>query len=130
MLSTIFLASLLLWSSSSASDRQGWHGEVMPEGLEKGTQEGEYLWEKDNSVMVYIPPGPFTMGTDSGTVNERPAHEVYLDGYYIDKYEVSWRQWKLSGLPFSDHQFARRPYPEAPDWGIRDNFPVMSVSFH
>ncbi len=39
--------------------------------------------------MVYIPAGEFTMGSDSGNKDEKPVHKVYLDSYYIDKYEVT-----------------------------------------
>lgn len=44
-------------------------------------------------VMVYVPAGEFMMGcspSDSQCeFDENPAHSVYLDEYYIDKYEVS-----------------------------------------
>lgn len=53
----------------------------------------EIKWEKDNSVMVYIPAGEFTMGSNSGDVDEKPPHRVYLDAYYIDKYEVTNEQF-------------------------------------
>jgi formylglycine-generating enzyme required for sulfatase activity len=43
----------------------------------------------DGSPMVLIPVGPFTMGSDSGEKDEQPAHEVTLDAYYIDQYEVT-----------------------------------------
>jgi formylglycine-generating enzyme required for sulfatase activity len=101
----------------------------MPEGMSRGDAQGEYIWEKDAAVMVYVPAGDFPMGSEDGDSDERPVHDVYLDAYYIDKYEVSWGQWKLSKLPFADHQFSRRAYPEAPDWGISDDYPVMSVSW-
>jgi formylglycine-generating enzyme required for sulfatase activity len=39
--------------------------------------------------MVLIPEGEFQMGSDWGDDNERPAHPVYLDAYYIDVYEVT-----------------------------------------
>ena len=39
--------------------------------------------------MVMIPAGPFTMGSNDGPHNERPAHTVTLDAYYIDRYEVT-----------------------------------------
>jgi formylglycine-generating enzyme required for sulfatase activity len=29
------------------------------------------------------------MGSNSGDNDEKPPHEVYLDAYYIDKYEVT-----------------------------------------
>lgn len=39
--------------------------------------------------MAKIPAGFFTMGSDFREQDERPAHDVYLDAFYIDKYEVS-----------------------------------------
>lgn len=39
--------------------------------------------------MVKIPKGTFVMGFNDGEFNERPEHEVYLNTYYVDKYEVS-----------------------------------------
>lgn len=39
--------------------------------------------------MVLVPAGPFEMGSESGAANERPAHKVILDAFYIDQYEVT-----------------------------------------
>jgi formylglycine-generating enzyme required for sulfatase activity len=39
--------------------------------------------------MVLIPRGWFYMGYDDGEFNERPIHEVFLETYLIDRYEVS-----------------------------------------
>ena len=39
--------------------------------------------------FVLVPEGSFTMGSTDGEANERPIHQVYLDSYYIGKYEVS-----------------------------------------
>jgi formylglycine-generating enzyme required for sulfatase activity len=44
-------------------------------------------------VQVLIPGGVFTMGSQGGPDNERPPHEVTLDAFYIDKYEVSNAQY-------------------------------------
>ena len=44
--------------------------------------------------MVLAPKGKFTMGSENGSSNERPVHTVYLDGYYIDRYEVTNEQFK------------------------------------
>src|SRR5688572_19078745 len=42
--------------------------------------------------MRFVPEGEFTMGSDEAKspddVDEKPAHQVYLDAFYIDKYEV------------------------------------------
>ncbi|HEY2796485.1 MAG TPA: formylglycine-generating enzyme family protein [Thermoanaerobaculia bacterium] len=45
--------------------------------------------------MRWIPPGEFTMGTDGGDsmVNERPAHRVKLDGFWIDETTVTNAQF-------------------------------------
>ena len=49
-------------------------------------------WEKDNSVMVYVPAGEFIMGSGEADA-ERPVHTVYLDAFYIDRYEVTNAQF-------------------------------------
>ncbi len=38
--------------------------------------------------MRFVPAGEFTMGSERSD-NERPVHTVYLDAFYIDKYEVT-----------------------------------------
>jgi len=119
----------LLFAAAAGAAELGWHGEVMPAGLSRGEREGEYVWRRDGSIMVYVPPGPFTMGSTEGDADERPPHEVELDGYYIDKYEVTWGQWKLSGLPFDLDPSSRLDEPRAPDWGIDDRQPVVNVSW-
>ncbi len=39
--------------------------------------------------MVLVPAGPFLMGRDDRAGNERPAHTVTLEAYYIDQFEVT-----------------------------------------
>jgi sulfatase modifying factor 1 len=41
--------------------------------------------------MVWIPSGEFTMGTDDvrSFPNERPAHKVELEGFWIDEHDVT-----------------------------------------
>ncbi len=125
---------LPLWASEAApgksKTRLGWHGETMPGGLERGEQQGDYLWARDGSTMVYVPAGSFPMGSDEGDADERPIHTVYLDGYYIDKFEVSWGQWKRSGLPYSTRIGTRKQQPEPPDWGIVDHQPMQNVTWN
>ncbi len=53
----------------------------------------------DGMPMVYIPEGEFTMGIDRETVGGSdewsvPAHNVYLDSYWIDQYEITNRQYQ------------------------------------
>jgi formylglycine-generating enzyme required for sulfatase activity len=125
LLGLLFLAPALLAQQS----RLGWHGETMPVGLAKGEAEGEYVWQKDGAIMVYVPPGEFPMGRAGGAADEGPVHRVHLDGYYIDKYEVTWGQWKKSGLPYLKKPNPRLPQPSSPDWGIVDDQPAVNVSW-
>ena len=44
---------------------------------------------KDGAEMVLIPAGEFQMGSNDGLDDEKPVHTVYLDAFYMDKYEVT-----------------------------------------
>lgn len=44
--------------------------------------------------MVYVPSGTFTMGSDTGEPDERPVHNVWLSGFWIDRYEVTNAQYR------------------------------------
>ncbi|MBN1318393.1 MAG: SUMF1/EgtB/PvdO family nonheme iron enzyme [Anaerolineales bacterium] len=49
----------------------------------------------DNMEMVRIPVGEFIMGDDaSAFAPQKPAHTVYLDEYWIDRFEVSNEQYR------------------------------------
>ena len=54
------------------------------------TQDRE-ITGKDGAPMVLIPAGEFLMGSPDGEgeKNEHPQHRVYLDAYYMDKFEVT-----------------------------------------
>jgi len=43
--------------------------------------------------MVYVPPGPFIMGSEIGDADESPEHIVNLPGYFIDRCEVTNEQF-------------------------------------
>lgn len=68
--------------------------------------------EKDGMEMVYIPAGEFIMGSSQedidalmkarcpdcnpyGFEDEMPKHSVYLDGFWMDKYEVTNQQFSI-----------------------------------
>jgi formylglycine-generating enzyme required for sulfatase activity len=57
------------------------------------TAQAREITGKDGAPMVLVPAGEFTMGSreddKSAEDNERPAHRVYLDAFYIDQYEVT-----------------------------------------
>ena len=44
--------------------------------------------------MIWLPPGEFAMGCDTGRTEERPRHRVRLtNGFWMGKYEITQRQW-------------------------------------
>lgn len=71
---------------------------------------GTLVSEKDGAEMVYIPPGEFLMGSSDQDIqhfrqlfplrnpaafeDERPQRIVSLDGYYIDRLEVTNTRFK------------------------------------
>jgi sulfatase modifying factor 1 len=49
---------------------------------------------QDKAQMVLIQAGEYTMGSNEWYNDERPPHKVYLNAFYIDKYEVTNAQYK------------------------------------
>lgn len=48
-----------------------------------------WISPKDGMVMMFVPAGKFSMGSDSGSDDEKPVHDVTLDSYWMDKTEVT-----------------------------------------
>src|ERR1700754_863665 len=80
-----------------------------------------------NGPMILIPAGEFSMGSNNHNTNEKPAHNVTLPDYYIDKFEVTNEQYKK----FCDE--TKRNYPTDPWWGAnyfeQPKLPVVGVDF-
>lgn len=51
--------------------------------------------------MAFIKGGCFVMGNDHAQADEQPRHEVCVDDFYLDKYEVTQARWKkiMGGNP-------------------------------
>ena len=105
------------------------------------TQHSLYADEVPDG-MVLIPAGEFEMGTNNGEhPNERPAHTVHLDAFYMDTYEVTNAQykafldanpqWQKDKIPreFHDGVYLRfweeNTYPEG-----EADYPVVYVSWY
>jgi sulfatase modifying factor 1 len=77
--------------------------------------------------MVLIPAGEFSMGSMSGHDDEQPQRQVYLDGFQIDRFEVTNAQYRRFALATG----ARTPQ----NWyGLdippgQDDLPVIGVSW-
>ena len=44
--------------------------------------------------MVFVPAGPFVMGSDYGEFDEEPRHLIELSAFFMDKYEVTNADYK------------------------------------
>jgi formylglycine-generating enzyme required for sulfatase activity len=55
---------------------------------------GWYWYDPTPAGMVYVKGGRFMMGRDDGDEFERPAHEVVVRPFYIDKSEVTCEQYE------------------------------------
>ena len=87
--------------------------------------------------MALVPSGFFTMGSNQNGLDEAPEHQVFLDEFYIDNYEVaasdyaeflntvnSAKSYYLDnkyGMLFYNGQFRPRP-------GL-ESFPINNVSW-
>jgi iron(II)-dependent oxidoreductase len=98
---------------------------IVFQGAKKVYKNKEGFFEAefgDGIVMIYIPAGEFTMGSDQGNDNERPEHRVYLDGYWIGKYQVTFEQYDK----YCEDTGKDRPKDKG--WG-RGDLPVIYVSW-
>ena len=75
------------------------------------SQEQKVIRSESGLEMVYVAPGSFMMGSQTGKPNERPVHMVTLTkGFYISKYEVTQDLYtRIMGNNPSHHKGDRRP---------------------
>jgi len=52
------------------------------------------VWPNDGKDMVFIPGGTFIMGSNDGSPNHQPAHEVYVADFYLDRWPVTNAEYK------------------------------------
>jgi formylglycine-generating enzyme required for sulfatase activity/tRNA A-37 threonylcarbamoyl transferase component Bud32 len=110
------------------------------------------VWETDNAEMVFVPAGEFAMGSDELGDDEQPIHRVYLDDFWIDRYEVTNERfarfvaeadyqtdaekanwgWVRVGSEWEAVSGADWRHPRGPSSGIEDKMdhPVVLVSWN
>ena len=105
--------------------QMGWFGEKMPKSLQRSSIYGEYIWTKNNSIMVYVPAGMFLRGSTAKRcgADEKPIREIELDAYYIDKYAVTWSQYER----FCEARGQK--LPQKPKWAASDH-PVVNLTWY
>ncbi len=103
-----------------------------------GTQKE--IISKDGAPMAQIPPGEFQMGSYYGCENEEPVHTVYVDAFYIDKYEVTNAQYRRfvlatghsepEGSGYMDGKWLDGFKPWSDSRFSSDTHPVVCVSWY
>lgn len=90
----------------------------------KGKFTDEFVNERDGSVLVWVPPAEFRMGSSSERYAQ-PVHEVKLTrGFFMGKREVTWQEYQR----FADA--TGRPMPaNSPTHPATDTHPVFNVSW-
>ncbi len=82
--------------------------------------------------MALVPAGEFTMGSENGDDDEKPVHQVYLDAFYMDIYEVTNAAYKTcvdAGIctpPQDTSSSTRSSYYGNSEF---DNYPVIYVDW-
>jgi formylglycine-generating enzyme required for sulfatase activity len=83
--------------------------------------------------MVLIGNGLFMMGSDGISGAEKPIHGVYLDKYYIGKFEVTNAQFKAfcdeTGYPHPDAEWSPDGIRTAPDLSEKPLYPVVGINW-
>ena len=109
--------------------------------------------QNDGAEMVFVPEGDFLMGTDEHSVsgNNKPQRKIFLDPYYIYRFQVTNEQfaafvqdtnhqttaekmgsgWLRGGSGVIGHDGAYWAAPEGPGSQIigREEHPVVHVSW-
>jgi tetratricopeptide (TPR) repeat protein len=73
--------------------------------------------------MVFVHGGTMNMGNNSGLEREKPAHQINITNFYIDKYEVTVAQYRKFCIA------KRKKMPEPPPWGWNDNDPMVKTGW-
>ena len=91
----------------------------------------------DEENLILIPAGTFTMGSERRAADEKPMHKVYLDAYYIGKYEVTNAEYYAFWVSDASRRHTPENFAHLPDigeWPARakqfPNHPVVGVSWH
>ena len=90
---------------------------ILSSGCGKSSEEATS--KATGMEMVLVPAGEFTMG---GTRHKRnnPVHKVYIDAFYIDKYEITNAEYE---------KFDPSRKSERSEYSLDDDNPVIYISW-
>lgn len=93
---------------------------------------GTHLQGSDGMTLLYVPGSEFTMGSDDGNPDEKPAHKVTLKAFWIDRTEVSNQMYSgcvnagVCRKPTDNSSGTRLSYFDNPDFA---NYPVVQANW-
>lgn len=92
--------------------------QLCPSSVAAGT-----LCTIDGIEFAAIPGGEFAMGdgSDLALPNEQPVHEVTVDGFWMAKTELTFKQW--------NEFIATTGYPKGRSQAQGDDYPVVSITW-
>jgi formylglycine-generating enzyme required for sulfatase activity len=96
-----------------------------------GYDVGSTMTGNDGMILLYVPGGEFTMGSDSSS-EEKPIHKVNLDTFWIDQTEVTNKMYAAcvsSGVcvsPTGTYSQRRSNYYGEAQF---ENYPVIFVTW-
>jgi formylglycine-generating enzyme required for sulfatase activity len=103
----------------------------------------EIVCPSDGAIMVYVPSGTFIMGMDADESDRlakalgykdyhviaaeewMPRHTVYVEGFFIDKYEVTVGQWAKYAAA-TNYKSKLPKGPDVTDHSM-DMFPAVNI---
>jgi len=87
----------------------------------KISPEDEMLASKAPKGMIFIKGGCFILGNNFAQVDESPEHEVCIDDFYLDKYEVTQDRWeKVMGFNPSKFIGLNRPVEQVTFYDVQE----------
>ena len=93
----------------------------------------EEMTDAKGVSMRLVPAGEFTMGSENGSDDEKPIHQVYLDAYYMDKYEVTNALYEAcvnAGVCDPPHKTSSYTHSSYYGNSQYDNYPVIKVDWY
>lgn len=91
---------------------------------------GDVMQNSLGMSFVLIPQGNFMMGSNEGSSDEKPVHEVGIRGeLYLGRYEVTQAEWRAV-MGTNLEQQRDKANPSWPLRGQGDNYPMYYVSWN
>ena len=129
---TIYLIFVL---ALGCSPEQAMDSEITPEDISgsEDTQENnkfeliaiapedKAIADKAPPGMIFVKGGCFILGNNFAQVDEAPEHEVCVNDFYIDKYEVTQARWeKVMGFNPSKFLSPDRPVEQVTFYDVQE----------